>query len=542
MRSLPIPLSIVAAAALASLAGVAPAGDPTPEQLEFFEKKVRPVLVERCLECHGEDAQESELRLDSLAAILKGGMRGPAIVPGNAAESLLVRAIGHGETLQMPPKKKLPAAQIADLAAWVKQGAPWPNEKLPEVTAAARGTAALRPAMVFTEKQKSHWAFQPIAAPPLPEVQDKAWPLSPIDRFVLEKLEAAGLAPSPPAVKRTLLRRATFDLTGLPPTPEEIETFLADGSPDAFARVVDRLLASPRYGEKYGRHWLDLARYGDSNGLDENLAYVNAFRYRDYVIAAFNKDKPYDRFVQEQVAGDLLPHAGLDEELEGIVATGFLSLGAKMLAEDDPVKMQMDIIDEQIDTLGKCFLGLTLGCARCHDHKYDPVDQPDYYALAGIFKSTKTMENHKVVAVWQERPLADKESIARRDEIKKQLDAKRGEVNSLVAAAAEALKAERQKAGAEPPKEKIEEAFPDDVKEKLKTLRDEAAAIEKTLPQIPEAMAVSDAAAENVRIHIRGSHLTLAEEVPRRFLRIVAGENQPPIDHDRSGRLELATG
>ncbi|HUE74628.1 MAG TPA: DUF1553 domain-containing protein, partial [Pirellulaceae bacterium] len=432
--------------------------------------------------------------------------------------------------------KKLPPAQIADLAAWVKQGAPWPNAKLPEVVKPAAGARGL---MEYTDKQTSHWAFQPIADPPLPEVKNNVWPQSPVDRFLLTKLEEAGVAPSPPADKRTLLRRGTFDLTGLPPTPEEIDAFLADESPDALARVVDRLLASPRYGEKYGRHWLDLARYGDSNGLDENLAFANAFRYRDYVIGAFNNDKPYDRFVQEQIAGDLLPHASFEEELEGTVATGFLSLGAKMLAEDDPVKMQMDIIDEQIDTLGKALLGLTLGCARCHDHKYDPVDSHDYYALAGIFKSTKTMENHKVVAVWQERPLADKGAIARRDEIKKQLDAKRGEVNALVVSATESLKAERDKAGGELPKEKIEESFPDDVKEKLKALKGEAANIEKSLPQLPEAMAVSDAAAENVRIHIRGSHLTLGEEVPRRFVRIVAGEQQP-FGNDRSGRLELA--
>ena len=217
------------------------------------------------------------------------------------------------------------------------------------------------------------------------------WVKSPLDRFILARLEAAGLEPAPAANKLTLIRRATFDLTGLPPTVDEVNAFLADDSDNAFARVVDRLLASPRYGERWGRHWLDVARFADSNGLDENLAYANAYRYRDYVIDAFNRDKPFSRFVQEQIAGDLLSPESPDRPFEGLVATGFLCLGAKMLAEDDPMKMQMDIIDEQVDTIGRAFLGLTLGCARCHDHKFDPIPTDDYYALAGIFKSTRTM-------------------------------------------------------------------------------------------------------------------------------------------------------
>ncbi|HEX5035458.1 MAG TPA: DUF1549 domain-containing protein, partial [bacterium] len=273
------------------------------------------------------------MRVDSLAELLAGGTRGPAIVPGKPAESLVVRAIGHGETLQMPPKKKLSAAEIADLTKWIKDGAGWPGETAKPPAAA--GAAAKE--MVFSQAQKNHWAFQPVQDAAAPEVRDNAQCQSPLDRFLLARLEQAKLPPASPAQKRVLLRRATFDLTGLPPRPDEVQAFLADESPDALARVVDRLLASPRYGEKYGRHWLDLARYADSNGLDENLAYANAFRYRDWVIGAFNKDKPYDRFVQEQLAGDLL--AGSEEErLEGIAATGFLCIGAKMLAEDDPVK------------------------------------------------------------------------------------------------------------------------------------------------------------------------------------------------------------
>ncbi|MBC7852123.1 MAG: DUF1549 domain-containing protein, partial [Pirellulaceae bacterium] len=353
------------------------AESPTAEQAEFFEKKVRPLLVSKCFECHSDQNEESELRVDSLAELLAGGTRGPAIVPGKPAESLLMRAIGHGETLQMPPKKKLAAGEIVDLTKWIKDGAAWPGESAKPPAAVAANSKE----MVFTAAQQNHWAFQGVKENLVPDVSNGAWCQSPIDQFLLARLEQTSLKPAGPAEKRVLLRRATFDLTGLPPTPEELRAFLADESPDAFGQVVDRLLASPHYGEKYGRHWLDLARYADSNGLDENLAYANAFRYRDWVIAAFNKDKPYDRLVQEQLAGDLLP--GTEEErIEGTAATGFLCIGAKMLAEDDPVKMQMDIIDEQVDTLGKVFLGLTLGCARCHDHKFDPLPTRDYYSLA----------------------------------------------------------------------------------------------------------------------------------------------------------------
>src|SRR6185369_95533 len=241
-----------------------------------------------------------------------------------------------------------------------------------------------------------------------------------------------GLDPAPPADKRTLIRRATFDLTGLPPTPDEVRAFLDDARPDAFARVVDRLLASPRYGERWGRHWLDVARYADSNGLDENLVYRHAYRYRDYVIQAFNKDKPYDLFLKEQLAGDLLPGAGSDATtFERWTATGFLSLGAKMLAEDDPVKMEMDIVDEQLDTTARTFMGLTVGCARCHDHKFDPIPQADYYSMAGIFKSSKTMENFKVVAQWHEYVLAPAAEREKLKEHKAKIEAKNKEIGKI---------------------------------------------------------------------------------------------------------------
>jgi mono/diheme cytochrome c family protein len=374
----------------------------------FFEKNIRPMFVKQCLACHSAASQPimGGLRLDTREAALKGGGRGPSIVPGNPAESLLLKAVLHtAGPLQMPPGPKMKDADAALLAQWIQMGAPW-------------GSTA-----VTAAKQEKYWAFTTPSKPAPPAASG-----NPIDGFILQGLISKGLTPSRPADKRTLIRRATYDLTGLPPTPSEIQAFLNDASPDAYAKVVERLLASPRYGERWGRHWLDVARYADSNGLDENLVYKNAFRYRDYVIAAFNKDKPYDRFVQEQIAGDLLPDG---DEYERWTATGFLSLGAKMLAEDDPRKMEMDIVDEQLDTTARAFLGMTVGCARCHDHKFDPITHADYYAMAGIFKSSKTMENFKVVAKWHEYVLAPKEDRDKLAAHEAKIEAKRKQIADL---------------------------------------------------------------------------------------------------------------
>jgi hypothetical protein len=387
-------------------------------ELKFFEDKVRPLLIARCEKCHGKEKQRGGLRLDSRRAILKGGDSGPAAVPGNPDGSLLVLAVRHGEALKMPPQSKLTAAEIATLAAWVKTGLPWPD-----TAAVVAPPPPPQPGgPLFTAEQKSFWAFQKPGVRPLPPVRDPSWVQSPIDAFILARLEARGLRPAPPADPRTLIRRLSFDLIGLPPTPAEVFAFEQAAARDrrsAIAKVVDRLLASPHYGERWGRRrrwgrrWLDVVRYADSNGMDENIGYANAWRYRDYVVNAFNRDKPYDQFVREQLAGDLLPGDDPAVRLERIVATGFLCVGPKMLAEDDPVKMQMDIVDEQIDTVGQAFLGLTLGCARCHDHKFDPIPTADYYSLAGIFKSTQTMDTFTVIARWHERTLLTPEAFAR---------------------------------------------------------------------------------------------------------------------------------
>jgi cytochrome c553 len=406
MRIVPILAFSSAAIAMAQETGAA-----------YFEKNVRPLLARHCFGCHSVSSNVAMggLRVDSRESLEKGGSRGPALAAGAPEQSLLVKAVRHAdEKLRMPPGAKLKDAEIAILAEWIRAGAVWGE------------TAKAAPA------GQGYWAFTPPRESPAPEVKDRAWVKSPIDAFILSALEQKGLRPAKPADKRTLIRRATFDLTGLPPTPEEVRAFLEDNTPGAFARVVDRLLASPRYGERWARHWLDVARYADSNGLDENLVYRNAYRYRDYVIQAFNRDKPYNQFIQEQLAGDLLPPAPTDAvQFERWTATGFLSLGAKMLAEDDPVKMEMDIVDEQLDTTARTFMGLTIGCARCHDHKFDPIPQADYYSMAGIFKSSKTMENFKVVAKWHEYVLAPEAERRKLKAHEDRIEAKQKEINRL---------------------------------------------------------------------------------------------------------------
>ncbi|MBX3400332.1 MAG: DUF1549 domain-containing protein [Gemmataceae bacterium] len=395
------------------------------DDADFFEKKVRPLLVEKCQSCHGAEKQKGNLRVDSKAALLAGGDRGAAVVPGKPDESLIVRVLAHDGDVKMPPKNKLPAAEIAVFKEWVQRGAAWPDSKA--VVAAPKVAAASRE---FTAEERSFWAFQPVRPQPVPATGSH-----PVDAFLLAKLKERNLSFAPPADKRTLIRRITFDLTGLPPTSAEVDAFVKDDSKDAYAKLVDRLLASSAYGEKWGRRWLDVARYADSNGMDENLAYVNAWRYRDWVIRAFNSDKPYDEFVRDQIAGDLVPGGSEAERAERLTATGFLVIGPKMLAEDDPMKMRMDIIDEQLDTVGQAFLGLTLGCARCHDHKFDPITAADYYGLAGMFYSTKTMVNYNVVATWNERPIGTPESIAKLAEYKKSLDKLKAEIAKVEKAA-----------------------------------------------------------------------------------------------------------
>lgn len=376
--------------------------------IEFFEKKIRPVLVEHCFECHsGEpDAESASFVVDTKAGLLQGGDSGKAVVPGNLKQSLLLKAIEHDpDFYAMPPDEKLPAQVIQDFKKWIQMGAPDPRKGGVSKTAQKKGSQR---GFDF-DKEREFWSFRPLKNPKVPNVQNKNWSTNEIDRFILKRLETSGLSPVSMADRRTLVRRVYFDLTGLPPSTTQIQQFLNDTSPQAYERLIDRLLKLPQYGETWGRHWLDLARYADSNGLDINLTFYNAWRYRDYVIQAFNKDKPYDQFIREQIAGDLLPYENDDELSRNIIATGFLAMGAKMLSERDKEKLRMDVVDEQIDVTGRAFMGMTLGCARCHDHKFDPIPMSDYYALAGIFRSTETVHGirlkNQFVSGWMTRPL-----------------------------------------------------------------------------------------------------------------------------------------
>jgi cytochrome c553 len=357
---------------------------PTDEQVAFFEKKIRPVLVAECYGCHSAKAEKlkGDLRLDTRDGVRKGGDSGAAIVPGDPAKSLLIQAIKQTDKdLAMPPKKKLSDAVIADFETWVTAGAPDPRGE--GKSTAVRGE-------IDIEKGRQFWAFQPPKKSAPPAVKNVAWAKTDIDRYLLAGMESQGLKPVADADKRTLIRRVYLDLTGLPPTGDEVEAFVFDSSPDAYEKVVDKLLTTPAFGERWARHWLDVARYAESTGKTVNFNYPNAWRYRDYVIAAFNADKPYDVFIQEQLAGDLMPAKDDKQKAERIVATGFLAIGPKALNERMRNQFEMDVADEQIDVTSQAFLGLTAACARCHDHKFDPIPQKDYYALAGIFKSTET--------------------------------------------------------------------------------------------------------------------------------------------------------
>ena len=498
---------------------------PTPEQVQFFERSIRPVLVEHCQKCHGEAKEWGSLRLDSAKALLNGGDSGPAIVPGQPEKSLLIRAIRQqDEDLKMPPKGKLSDKQIADFILWIKQGAHYP-------ATVETGKAKVR--------DPNHWSFRTPVDPPVPAIRDTKWPKSILDHFILAKLEAEQVVPAKQADKRSLIRRATFDLTGLPPTPEEVTEFLADEHPDAFAKVVDRLLASSAYGERWGRHWLDVARYADSNGLDENVAQGNAWRYRDYVVAAFNNDKPYDQFITEQIAGDLLPTSDdLAVRNERLIATGFLAIGPKVLAEVDESKMQMDIVDEQIDTLGRAMLGMTFGCARCHDHKFDPIQHADYYGLAGIFKSTRTMDSLKKVAKWHENPVPTPEALAQKATFDAQLATAKGAIQKLTEVADAKVNESNIKGDKLP--EKLETLYPEETKTELKRLRDELAKLEKSAPEMPSAMGVLDDTVADVAIHIRGNPQKLGEVVARHVPTVLEGPQTRQFTSQQSGRLELA--
>jgi cytochrome c553 len=471
--------------------------------IEFFESNVRPLLVERCYECHSakSDPIEGGLRLDSRAGWQRGGDSGPVIVPGQPEESRLLKAVLYQDpTLAMPPDNALSKREIDLIRNWIEIGAPDPRGQ--EEKAGSRA--------IDFEAGREFWSFRPIANPQLPAIENRDWAQSPIDHFVLANLEESGLAPVPPASPRVLIRRTTFDLIGLPPTPEEIEVFLQESNRDpqsAFRNLIDRLLVSPHYGERWGRHWLDVARYADDQ-LRVEFFYrdlPHAWRYRDWVVRALNDDMPYDQFVMQQLAGDLLVDSFGPEST---VATGFLALG--MIYQDDggtPESIAVakaETLDDRVDTVTRGLLGLTVSCARCHDHKFDPIPTADYYSLAGIFQNTKYVE---------EAPLVEREIVDRYAKARQAIAEIEGKL-------AEAEKAE-------------------DV-EQIAALKQQLNQQEQTAPPIyPRAHAMLEGGSEDMRVALRGNLLKPGELAPRRFLRVVAGDD-PPRFTQGSGRIELA--
>jgi hypothetical protein len=487
----------------------------------FFESKVRPVLVEHCYECHSaETKQKGGLLLDSREALRKGGDNGPAIVPGDPEKSLLIRAVRHADRdLLMPPKNKLSDTEIAALTEWVKMGAPDPRE------------VEARIGLVPVSKARSWWAFQPLRQPPVPGGKG----MEPIDAFIGEKLKAAGLQKAAPADKRTLLRRVTYDLTGLPPSPEEVAAFLSDDSPEAYSRVVERLLSSTAYGQRWARHWLDVVRYADyhdgnpkaRNPICEPL---EAWRYRDWVVDSFNADRPFDDFITHQIAGDLLPSPdGAAIYPAGLVATTFLANGTWDRGDADKEKLVSDMVDDQIDTVGKAFLGLTLGCARCHDHKFDPISNEDYYALAGIFYSTHFLDDigKKGGEITFKRvPLVPADVVALRDGKLRRIEAITAKLTAF---------------------DKLPRPPAADHPERVSLIKEREALQAALPPAYPVAMTVQEGGQpgglfpniQDVPIHIRGSYTRLGPVVARRMPAFFAPSSATPIKSG-SGRRELA--
>ncbi len=510
---------------------------PTKEGIEFFEKKIRPILVTKCYACHSaaKGDPKAGLVLDTREGLRKGGESGAAVVPRDPDGSLLVEALRH-EGLEMPPKEKLSDEVIANFVKWIEMGAPDPRGNV------VKKGLNLAEARLF-------WAYQPPKQQTPPSTKDKRWARTDIDRFVLAALEAKGLKPVGDADRSTLLRRVTLDLTGLPPTPEELQAFVDDSSPDALSKVVDRLLASPQFGERWGRHWLDVARYGESTGKERNVPYSQAWRYRDWVIDAINADKPYDRFVVEQIAGDLLPATKPEVKDSNIIATGFLAMGPKSLNERNREQYLLDIVDEQIDVVSRAVIATTVACARCHDHKFDPIPTTDYYALAGIFRSTEVLSgvnsrnqaNNRnytgslmpltATSATPAAPVKKSEPVssAATKTLEQRVKQLQAEIKQLESATG---KKNRGKL--------------DDLAKQLKKLQRALADSQSTdketnAASVHGAMGVRDLAqVADMQVHIRGEVAELGPKVPRGFVTVLKNPRSAAPNAQHSGRLELA--
>ena len=542
---------LICSFALLNGIAVATATEPSPDQLAFFEGKVRPLLIKHCYECHSTETKKLKggLLLDSKEGWMAGGDSGEAIEPGNPNESRLIESVRYKNShLQMPPKYQLSEAEISVLERWVQMGAPDPRT----------GTKVAKAPGIDWEKGKKHWAFQPVARPAIPVVKNNSWTHGDLDHFVLSKIEAAGLRPAPDADRFALIRRVTLDLTGLPPTVSEVGAFVHDSASDdeALAKVVDVLLQSPSFGERWGRHWLDVARYADSVGKTRNIPFPYAWRYRNYVIDAFNSDKPYNEFLAEQVAGDLLNATDKQDREEKLIATGLLALGSMDLNERDSEQFQLDRIDDQMDTLGRATMGLTLGCARCHDHKFDPIAQSDYYAMAGVFASTATLSGQQnrqggskqyhqpsLLAKLDMPPSTNSSDskknntqtnnnaaqIAKLKNRLKQLQAEAKSKNNRARLKEEVTQIRQQLA-----KLGETEIRPAQAKNK-KNAPEEAIDMDAAL-----AMAAAEGRVTNLALRVRGEPDIQGDVVPRAFPTIFSRMQLPPLPSGESGRRELA--
>ena len=516
--------------------------EPSAQGVEFFEQHIRPVLADRCYQCHSTRAEKLKggLLLDSRAAMLKGGKDGVVLVPGDPDKSKLIEAIRYtNPDLQMTPKHELSKEEVAAFERWVKMGAPDPRDE------AVPAGPATQPAPFDYDKERQFWSFQPIKDVVVPQVQDDTGLISPIDYFMQADYESHHLHPMGAAEKRVLIRRATYELTGLPPTPDELSAFVADKSPSAFEKLVDRLLASPHYGEQWGRHWLDVVRYADTAGDNADFPVPQVYKYRNYVIDAFNNDKPYDQFLREQIAGDLLPARNETEKHEHIIATGYIALSRRFGSRNNEFWLT---IQDTIDNMGKSMLGLSLGCARCHDHKFDPIPTSDYYALYGIFASTTyafpgtEIYNHP----------KDFVALASPDEAKKLKDfydkiadlddriEKLVQERAPLLARQKALKQATTQPATRPTEISINGRTLKEVLAELAEAREEVRKLEFFgPPNVDRAFAVSEGIPHDVRIQRKGMPTDPGEKVHRGFLQVLGGQKVPD-DERGSGRLDLA--
>ena len=495
---------------------------------DFFESRIRPVLIKHCYECHATDSKEVKggFLLDSQAGLLKGGDSGAAIVHGKPHEGTLVDALRYGD-FEMPPSGKLSEDIIRDFEKWIEDGAPDPRT----------GEVIFTPqAAIDIHEGKEFWSFQPVEFHTPPNVDRAEHVKNDVDLFILDRLRRSSLKPQRPADRQTLVRRLYFDLLGLPPTIAHVAEFVDDPSASV-GTLVDQLLDSNQFGVRWGRHWLDVARYADSNGADFNATFHNAWKYRDYVVRAMNDDKPFDRFVKEQIAGDLMPYDSIEQRTEQIIATGFLMIGTKMLSERDKAKLRMDVVDEQINTVGAAFMGMTLGCCRCHDHKFDPIPTEDYYALAGIFQSTRTLqgESQKYVSTWPRRELpVQPERVASVFKYESRLTAL---TNQLAADQKKLKRIEKREPKATEDTATLETLQADisSLKERIKILKKAAP------PALPKAIAVDEhQEIGDCQIRIRGEHENRGETIPRGFIQVAMTGAPQEIPSSTSGRLELA--